>query len=106
MEAIIANSTLKKLRATGILFLISLIIPTLNWVFVFSKFLSYRSLLEHENLFVLNIMNQIISAICIIILGVLLHLILKQRDAAVSFMAFVFKMFEAVFFLLAVDAMF
>ena len=99
MEAIITNSTLKKLRLTGILFLISLIIPTLNWVFVFSNFLSYKSLLEHENLFMLNIMNQIISTICIALLGVFLHLIFKQKYAAVSLMAFVFKMFEAVFIL-------
>ena len=97
MEAISTNSTLKKLRVTGILYLISLLIPTLNWVFVFSNFLSYRSFIEHEVLFMLNIMNQIISAICIILLGVFLHLIFKQRYAAVSFIAFVFKMFEAVF---------
>ena len=97
MEAISTNSTLKKLRVTGILYLISLLIPTLNWVFVFTNFLSYRSFLEHENLFMLNIMNQIISTICIILLGVILHLIFKQRYAAVSFIAFVFKMFEAVF---------
>ena len=98
MKAILNNSTLKNLRVTGILYLLSLIIPILNWVF-FSSFLSFESILEKEHLFRFNIINQIISAISIIMLGVFLHLILKQINAGFSLTAFVFKIFEAGLFL-------
>lgn len=93
------KSTLKNLRVIGILYLLSLLIPTLNWVFVFSPFLSFESIMEYESLFYFNIIIQIISVICILMLAVFLHQILKQINAGVSFMAFVFKTFEAGLFL-------
>lgn len=99
MQKELTNSTLKNIRVTGILCLLSLIIPTLNWVIVFSTFLSSESMLENELLFRFNLINQIVSAITIMILGVYLHLILNQFDAGASLMAFVFKIVEAVLFL-------
>jgi len=99
MQKVLTNSTLKNLRVTGTLCLLSLIIPTLNWVFVFSPFLSSDSMLENELLFRLNIINQIVSAITIMMLGIYLHLILNQFDAWLSLVALVFKILESVLFL-------
>lgn len=99
MQKVLTNSTLKSLRVTGTLCLLSLIIPTLNWVFVFSPFLSSDSMLENELLFRFNIINQIVSAIAIMMLGVYLYLILNQFDAWLSLVALVFKILETVIFL-------
>lgn len=96
MQRALHHSTLKYLRVAGILCLLSLLIPTLNWVFVLSPFLSSGIMFENELLFRFNIINQIISAITIGMLGVYLLLILKHVGRSASFIALVFKCFEAV----------
>ncbi len=93
------KSTLKALRVTGSLFLLSMLIPTLNWAIIFSSFQSFGSILDKENIFQLNIINQIISATCIIVLGFHLHQLLKKYHHRISSLALGFRMLEAGIFL-------
>jgi Domain of unknown function (DUF4386) len=95
MKDISDESTLKTIRVTGILFLLALLIPTLNWIIVFSPFQSYESIIEKKFIFRINIINQIISAICIIVLGFFLHQILKKINHRISSLAYGFRMLEA-----------
>ena len=95
MKTKITNSTLIIIRVTGILCLLSLLIPTLNWGFVLSPFQSYENILDKESIFRVNIINQIISAICIMVLGFFLHQILKKINHRISSLALGFKMIEA-----------
>lgn len=99
MQKVLTNSTLKNLRVTGTLWLLSLLIPTLNWVFVFSPFLSSDSMLENELMFRFNIINQIVGALTIVMLGVYLHLILNRYDIWLSWLGLAFKFLEAVLIL-------
>ncbi len=105
MNTISNISTLNKQRVAGILFLLTLIIPTLNWVFILSRFLLHEGSIvmkiqENEFLFRFNVLNQIISSVCIMMLGYLLYTILKSVKAKVSLLALFFKSFEAVFILI------
>lgn len=91
-------SALRNLRVTGILCLLSFAIPILNWIFVLSTFVTNGShsenLLQKELLFKFNIVNQIITAICILMIGSFLHFALKSVNAVVSFTALVLKIVE------------
>jgi hypothetical protein len=94
------NSILKISRIAGILFLLSLIIPTLNWVFILSNFSSVGEntslrILSNELLFRISIINEIISAIVIFALAYFLHVILKTINSNVSLFAFSLKAAEA-----------
>jgi len=105
MSTISDISTLNKQRVAGILFLLTIIIPSLNWVFILSRFLLYDGdialrILENEFLFRFNIINQIISSVCIMALGYLLYIILKPIEAKVSLLALFFKAFESIFTLI------
>ena len=99
MKGTYNKSTLKTLRVTGLLFLLCLLIPTLNWAITFSPFQSYESILDKEFIFRINIINQIISAICIMVLGFFLHQILKKINHRISCLALGFRMIEAGIFL-------
>lgn len=95
---------INKQRIAGMLFLLSLIIPILNWVFILSTFLSSQGnisikILENEFLFRFNILNQIVTSICIVLLGYTLYLILKPTNPEVSFFALIIKAFESVMIL-------
>ncbi len=99
MEDIYNKSTPKTLRVTGLLFLLCMLIPTLNWIIIFSPFQSHMNILDKEFIFRVNIINQIISAICIIVLGFHLHQILKKYNHKISSLALGFRMIEAGIFL-------
>lgn len=97
-------SILIKIRVAGILFLLTLIIPTLNWVVFLSDFISPEGdtasrILKNEVLFRFNILNQIITSLCIFTLGWLLHLLVKTVHSSISFFAFILKGFESFLFL-------
>ncbi|HAZ00840.1 MAG TPA: hypothetical protein DD653_00020 [Marinilabiliales bacterium] len=94
------SSILKISRVTGVLFLLSLIVPILNWFFMLSNFFSVQGntsleILSNELLFRLSIMNEIISAIIIFTLAFFLHLSLKTINSNLSLFAFSLKTAEA-----------
>jgi len=85
----------------GVVYLLTLLIPTLNWVFVFSSFLSTggtvaANILEKEILFRFNITNQVLGSVCILLLGFLLHINLKNVNRNISLVALFFKSSEAM----------
>lgn len=101
MQIIKHNSTLIISRVTGILFLLSLIVPILNWVFILSGFVSLESgaslnLLDNELLFRFAIVNGILTTIIILALALCLYLILKAINQNMALVAFSLKMFEAI----------
>ena len=96
------NSTQKIVRVAGILFLLSLLMPTLNWVFILSKFTSSGSdislnILNNELLFRLNILIGIFSSIVILALNICLYRLLCTVNRSLALGAFSIKLIEAIF---------
>lgn len=101
MQTILNVSTLIKIRVAGILFLINLIVPTINWMFILSSFLTNEDsiatkILENEFMFRFNILNQIITSISILMLAWILFLALKPVSPGISLLALLLKAFESV----------
>lgn len=101
MQIIKHNSTLKISRVAGILFLFSLLVPTLNWMFILSLFISPGSstslnILNNELLFRFNIVNGIFTTIILLALALCLYIILRAVNRNMALMAFSLKMIEVV----------
>lgn len=101
MQVIKHNPAFNISRAAGILFLLSLLIPTLNWGLVLSRFISPGSntsmtILDDELLFRLNIFIGIFSAIIILALNICLYRILCTVNRSLALVAFSLKMTEGI----------
>jgi hypothetical protein len=101
MQIIMHNSTLKISRVAGILFLFSLLVPTLNWMFILSRFITPESstsldILNNEPLFRFNIVNGVFTTIIILALASCLYLIFREVNRHLALVAFSLKMIEAV----------
>jgi hypothetical protein len=64
----------------GFMFLLSLLVPMLNWIFVLSKFIlaenavaTSQNILSNEFLFRINITNELIASVIAIVLAVTLY---------------------------------
>jgi hypothetical protein len=95
------NSTLKISRVAGILFLFSLLVPTLNWMFILSRFIipgnsTSLNILNNELLFRFNIVIGIFTTIIILALASCLYRILSKVNRNLALLAFSLKMIEAV----------
>ncbi len=106
-----ANSSIQKIaRVAGFMFLCSLIVPTLNWVFIFSKFIlsenvitTGRNILANEFLFRVGVINELITSAIIVVLALVLYIILKSINKNLAMLALFLKLIEA--FLWAVIAL-
>ena len=101
MQVIKHDTAITISRAAGILFLLSLLVPTLTWSLVLSKFISPGSdtslnILNNELLFRLNIVIGIFSVIIILALNICLYRILCEVNQSLALVAFSLKMTEAV----------
>ncbi len=101
MNAIKYISTLKLIRVTGVLMLCSFVLPIINWGLILSLFVSSEAnvctkIIEQQQLFRINIMNQIVSSIIVLILGFLLYQLLKSVNQAISLFALLIKVFESL----------
>ena len=101
MQIIRCNSTLKISRVAGILFLLSFIGPSLNWLFILSRFISQGSstslnILNNEFLFRFNIINGIFTTIILLSLALCLYIIFRAVNRNMALAAFSLKMIEAV----------
>ncbi len=101
MQIISCNSTLKISRVAGMLFLLSLIGPSLNWLFILSRFISPGSstslnILNNEFLFRLNIVNGIFTTTILLALALCLYIIFREVNRNMALAAFSLKMIEAV----------
>lgn len=100
MKAEINDKTLKHIRVAGLLLLLCLTIPALNWVFILSGFTTTEGNLTEmiaskEPLFRLNMIIQVFSSFLILTLGFVLYRILKNTDPALSTFAFLLKGMES-----------
>jgi hypothetical protein len=93
----------KAARIAGLLFLLSLIVPLLNWTLVLSGFIetdnagaTAHNMLSREFLFRIGIMNDILTSIVALSLAVALYAILKQIDKTLALLALFLKLTEAV----------
>jgi hypothetical protein len=101
MQNIKYNSTLTISRVAGILFLLSLIVPTVNWLLILSRFVSQESrtslnFLNNELLYRFNIVNGIFTTIILLALALCLYIILRTVNRNMALAAFSLKMIEAV----------
>jgi hypothetical protein len=100
MKTEMTISTLKRVRVAGLLLLLSLTIPTLNWAFILSGFTSTEGHLSEmiaskEPLFRLNILIQVFGSILALSLGCVLHRILKDTSPTLSIFALLLKAIES-----------
>lgn len=101
MCAITTLSANKRYKLIGILFLLSFIVPTLNWIFVLSTFVNTDgniALEIHKNelLFRFAIFLEIVTSFIVLALAYYLHMLLKSVNENVSFLAFTFRTVEAI----------
>ncbi len=101
------NSLNKTAKLAGFMFLASLCIPILNWVFVLSKLVSAgnpvttaHNILSNEFSFRFNILNELLTSLIIIALAITLYRILKPLNMVLALTAFTIKLLEASVFAL------
>ncbi len=106
-----ADASLSRIaRIAGLLFLFSLIVPLLNWIFVLSKFIvaenaidTAHTILANELLFRIGIINDLITSAVVVVLALALYIILKSVNKNLALLALFLKLTEAI--LLAVIAL-
>jgi hypothetical protein len=91
----------KIIKFSGILFLLSLLVPILNWTFILSQFISTEAnssinILNNETFFRLNIVISIFTTLIILALGLCLYIILRTISKNMALVAFSLKMIEAI----------
>lgn len=94
----------------GAMFLLSLFVPSLNWIFISSKIIvnkepltTAKNILAFESMFRLNILNELITSTVAIVLAFSLFQLLKQINKNFALLALLLKSVEAV--LLTVTAL-
>ncbi len=95
--------TIGIVRTAGVLFLLSLLVPSLNWIFILSKFIvsdnvigTAEKIVQNGFLFRLNIVNEMVSGIVAITLAAALYSLLKSVDKHLALTAFCFKLAEGI----------
>jgi hypothetical protein len=104
MTNVTADSSQRKAaRISGLLFLLTLIVPLLNWTLVLSGFIesdnagaTAHNMLSREFLFRISIMNDILTSIVALSLAVALYTILKPIGKTLALLALFLKVTEAV----------
>jgi hypothetical protein len=93
----------KAVKVAGIAFLLSLIIPILSSVFVFSKLIvpgnpavTVGNIMAHELLFRIGIISDLIISMNVLVLSVALYVILKRVNRNLALLALSWRLVEAV----------
>ncbi len=103
MKATIVNASQRKAaRVAGFMFLFSLIVPTLNWALVLSRFVvaedvmaTARNIKANESLFRIGITIELIMSVGLVVLAVALFAILKRVNRSLALLALLWKLVEA-----------
>jgi len=89
-------------KVAGLMFLISFLVPTLNWAFVLSKFVisenvlaTAKNIIASELLFRIGISIELLMSVCLIVLALALYLILKSVNKSLALFALFLKLIEA-----------
>ena len=92
----------KAAKVAGLMFLFSLIVPSLNWTFVLSKLVVTENVLATANKIMANefqfrigITIELIMSIGLIILGMALYIVLKPVNKNLALFALLLKLVEA-----------
>ena len=92
-------------RVAGFLFLCSLFVPLLNWIFVLSQFIvaedvsaTAHNILANQLLFRINIMNGLITSAIAVVLALALYIILKSVNRNFALLALFLKLIESILF--------
>jgi hypothetical protein len=100
----------KTAKVAGAMFLLSLLIPMLNWVFVLSKFIvpdnaiaTAKNIVTNDLLFRIGIANQLLTSVIAIALSLALYAMLKHINKNLALLALILKLTEAI--LIAVIAL-
>jgi len=104
MKNFTADASLKRtVKVAGLMFLCSLLVPLLNWIFVLSIFISAespintaRNILANELLFGAGIMNELITSVILAVLAMALYFILKPVNKNFALLALSLKLIEAI----------
>jgi hypothetical protein len=90
-------------RIAGFMFLCSLFVPVLNWIFVNSTFIipgnaieTARNVLANEFLFRIGIINSLITSLIAVVLALTLYIILKPVNRDLALLALILKLTEGV----------
>ncbi len=89
-------------RVAGFMFLFSLIVPLLNWVFVLSKFIvaenaiaTANNIMANELLFRIGITIELIMSVGLVVLALALYIILKPVNKNLALLGLSLKLIEA-----------
>jgi hypothetical protein len=100
----------KTAKVAGAMFLLSLLVPMLNWTFVVSKFIvpdnaiaTAKNIVANDLLFRIGITNQLITSVIAIVLSLALFMMLKHVSKNLALLALFLKLTEAI--LIAVIAL-
>ena len=92
----------KAAKVAGFMFLFAFIVPTLNWVFVLSKFIiagdvlaTAKNIMANESLFRMGITIELIMSVGLIVLALALYIILKPVNKNLALLALSLKLAEA-----------
>jgi len=100
---IIDTSQRNAARVAGFMFLFSLIVPLLNWVFVLSKFIvaenviaTANNIMANELLFRVGITIELIMSVGLVVLALALYIVLKPVNKGLALLALSLKLVEAI----------
>ena len=99
---IIDTSLSKAAKVAGFMFLFAFIVPTLNWVFVLSKFIvienviaTANNIMANEVLFRVGLTIELIMSVGLVVLALALYIILKPVNRNLALLALALKLVEA-----------
>jgi hypothetical protein len=93
----------KAARVAGFMFLFSLFVPSLNWIFVLSKLIvaedviaTANNIMANELLFRIGLSIELIMSVGLIVLAWALYIILKPVNKNLALLALLLKLAEAI----------
>ena len=96
------NSQHKAAKVAGIMFLFSLIVPSLNWAFILSKLVVAENAIATANNIMANVFQfrigitvELIMSVGLVVLGLSLYIVLKPVDKNIALLALLLKLVEA-----------
>lgn len=96
------NSQQKAAKVAGIMFLFSLIVPSLNWAFILSKLVVAENAMATTNNIMANVFQfrigitvELIMSVGLVVLGLALYIVLKHVDKNLAIFALLLKLVEA-----------
>jgi hypothetical protein len=96
------TSQCKAAKVAGIMFLFSLIVPSLNWAFLLSKLVvaenaiaTANNIMANEFQFRIGITVELIMSVGLVVLGLSLYIVLKTVNKNVALLALLLKLVEA-----------